>query len=215
MKKFFVFFVLVYLFACNKNSENKVVGRIENGILADTIFVTYHPGFYLPPIREYCSEYISIAKDLTIYEVIMIDKRDYDVIVSFIKGPHKRIEIDSIEDYHCDPELLIQVGDSCVAMGHPFYNFDYYFSDTANIYIEGGAEIAYRIRNLSHYYNCQELNDVLDDRLVRTYGFPKYYHFFKKKASITIEDRQDVVIVDAEDERETGFRKVALICKKE
>lgn len=211
MKKYICFIVVLCLFACSTKTKKQNEKETYSN---DTIFVSYYPCNHESNIAELCKDFIEAANMMFTYETIRISKQDYDDIVALTKGKHVRIDIDSIKNYLCEPELLIQVGDSCVAIGHPYYNCDYYFTDTTNHYIEGEEELAYRIRDISHYYNCFELEDVFYDKLVWKYGFPTHYNFFKKNKSVTTEYTQDIRVVDPEDEWKTSFRKIALICNE-
>lgn len=182
------------------------------GTVADTIFVSYHPG-----IIDYCSyvsccDLASWADALTyIYDTIQIGQKDYDAIVSLVKGEHH-----VVSEHTYQPDVCVQIGDSCIGLFTIDTGEGSYTCNIDSRIIKDDPKIVYRIMCLAGYFNCFERDWIADDPLIKRFGFPSNYKYSmmrKEYEEVEIEDGiYEILNYDEEEEeREWGFRKVALV----
>ena len=182
------------------------------GTVADTIFVSYHPGIIDYNHHVSCRDLASWADALTyIHDTIAIGRKDYDAIASLVKGEHH-----VVSDYTYQPDVCVQMGDSCIGLFTIDTGEGSYTCNIDDWIINDDPKIVHRIMCLAGYFNCFERDWTAEFSLIKKYGFPsdyKYSHKRKVYEEVEIEDGVYEILNydEEEEEREWGFRKVALV----
>lgn len=207
------FWAVVTISSCQPQAQ------MSSEKVADTIFVSYHPGPIDYNSAVTCRKLASWADNLIyIYDTIPIGQKDYDAIALLVKGEHH-----VVSEYTCEPDVCVQMGDSCIGLLDLVQEGDSYTCNIDSRIIKYDPKIVYRIKCLAGYFNCFERDWLVDDPLIMRFGFPsnyKYSHKHKEYIEVKDEDSpyENVTLIlnydEEEEEREWGFRKVALVLDK-
>lgn len=205
MKNSILMSILIVFSSC-QTQVNAPIGTV-----ADTIFVSYHPGIIDYNTFKSCRDLVSWADALTyIHDTIAIGRKDYDAIASLVKGEHHVVSDDTYQ-----PDVCVQMGDSCIGLLTGDVEGFYSCNIDSRIF-KDDPKIVYRIMCLAGYFNCFERDWIAEYPLIKKYGFPSDYKFSHKRKEyeeVEIEDGVYEILNydEEEEEREWGFRKVALV----
>lgn len=175
--------------ACNQ--FRSIVRNKSVSYLCDTIYVSYREGLYETSAPTKCSDIKKYSNEHTITEVITIEKKDFDIIYSFLSERQNKGSF----SFPCEARLFVRTTTCEMCIGDLGCACD---MDDNSIPVSDYA--LFLIKSLSGYYNFLDSVDLQYDRLINEFGIPANY---KRNKALPLDDED---FFDYDD-----FRKVALV----
>ena len=183
------FLCCLCMLSCHSR-QNRV--QQETAESFDTIYVSYHKGVYETSVRTPCSLVKKWSESEDVSEVIVIDKRDYDAIFSYLSENADK----GNDSTTCEARIYVQAAENEICINDVIVCA----CDVNEKDIPANDYALYLIRSLSGYYNYLDSLDLQFDRLIEKFGMPSCYQ------NKTIKD-----INWDDDAYYDDFRKVALV----